>query len=160
MSTRWSSRLKLSTHHSRFKQKQGLQLPRNQYSRNFLTVNPLESALPRTAPTTPAESTLTKPHESVSKQTTLTLAECALTSFSTSLSKQRTSSLIESTLTRFVTVTPLESALTKKVGGEGGVHALTRPLPLDRVRSSTWTVSSLQMPFAQASAPRTAAPRS
>ena len=119
MSTRWSSRLKLSTHHSRFKQKQGLQLPRNQYSRNFLTVNPLESALPRTAPTTPAESTLTKPHESVSKQTTLTLAECALTSFSTSLSKQRTSSLIESTLTRFVTLTPLESALTKKVGGEG-----------------------------------------
>ena len=35
-------------------------------------------------------------------------------------SKQRTSTLIESTLTRFVTLTPLESALTKKVGGEGG----------------------------------------
>ena len=120
MSTRWSSRLKLSTSHSRFKQKQGLQLPRNQQPTHFFTVNPLESALPRSAPTTPAESTLTKPHESVSKQTTLTLAESALTSFSTSHSKQRTSSLIESALTRFVTLTPLESALTKKVGGGGG----------------------------------------
>jgi hypothetical protein len=82
-------------------------------------VSSLESALPTTAPATPAESTLTKRDESVSKQTTLTLVESALTTFCTSHSKQRTLSLIESTLPRFVTVTLLESALTKKAG-EGG----------------------------------------
>ena len=78
-----------------------------------------ESALPRTAPTTPAESTLTKPNESVSKQTTLTSLESALTRSNDSDRKQRTSSLAESTLTQIITLTPLESALTKN-RGEGG----------------------------------------
>jgi hypothetical protein len=83
-------------------------------------VTPLESALPRTEPTTPAESTLTGPDESVSKQTTLTPLESALTRPHESDRKQRTSSLTESTLTQFLSISPLESALTKN-RGEGGM---------------------------------------
>src|SRR5260370_40872321 len=66
---------------------------------------------------TSLESTLPNTRESVSKQTTLTLLESALTNLYSFHPKQRTSSPSESILTQFVTVSPLESALPKKMGG-------------------------------------------
>ena len=85
----------------------------------YSVLSPLLSALPKTASLTLLESTLPDTNESVSKQTTLTLLESALTSLQSAHSKQRTSNITESTLTQFMTVSPLESALPKKVGGGG-----------------------------------------
>jgi hypothetical protein len=78
----------------------------------------------RHSPLTPVQSTLPQHRESVSKQRALSLLESALTSPVTLYSKQRTLSPAESTLTQFRTVSPLESALPKKVGGRGFSHSL------------------------------------
>jgi hypothetical protein len=82
-----------------------------------VVLSPLECALPR-------------PHESVSKQRVSSLLESALTSMAMLYSKQRTLSPAESALTQFRTVSPLESALPKKGGGEGVSPLATRHSPL------------------------------
>ena len=104
----------------------------------YSVLSPLLSALPKTASLTLLESTLPDTHESVSKQTTLTLLESALTRVQSAHSKQRTSNITESTLTQFVNVSPLESALPKKVWGGGVLQRRpSRAASLDLLRSAT-----------------------
>jgi hypothetical protein len=70
------------------------------------------------------QSTLTRPPESVAKQTTLTFLESTLTKPYHSHSKQRTSSRLESTLTQYLKLSPVVSTLTQN---RGGVKSDLRP---------------------------------
>jgi hypothetical protein len=87
----------------------------------------LESALAKDIPPTPAESTLPRPHGSISKQTALNHLECALTDMYASYTKQMVSRRTESTVIQIINLTHSESALAKKEG-EGALRYLIASL--------------------------------